>query len=155
MADLSKKEWEKYEKSEEAKVFKNIATVMHKGIQPGEVAEFYDKWADDNNQYEKVDICFCLLPILTINKYKCIIHMTNFVLRKLNISCIMFKISVLYNTLQHDSPCYVLLTCGKHVHDRIISLRGQVWVDKTILSLQLFIEVPVPSHGSERSCICV
>ena len=53
MADLSKKEWEKYEKLEEANVFKNIATVMHKGIQPVEVAEFYDKWADDNNQYEK------------------------------------------------------------------------------------------------------
>jgi hypothetical protein len=60
MADLSKKEWEKYEKLEEANVFKNIATVMHKGIQPVEVAEFYDKWADDNNQYEKVNQWFLL-----------------------------------------------------------------------------------------------
>ena len=124
MADLSKKEWEKYEKSEEAKVFKNIATVMHKGIQPVEVAEFYDKWADDNNQYEKVDICFCLLPISTINKYY---TYDKFCVTKIKyIICIMFRISVLYNTLQHDFLGYVLLTCGKHVNDRIISLRGQV-----------------------------
>ena len=54
MADLSKKEWENYEKPEHAKVYKNIATVMHKGIQPEEVADFYTKWAD-GFEYDKVN----------------------------------------------------------------------------------------------------
>jgi len=42
---------------------------------------------------------------------------------------------------------------GKHMHDRIIPLRGEIWVYKASLTLPLFIEVPVTS--SERSCICV
>lgn len=53
MADLSKKEWEKYERPEHSHVYKQIATVMHKGIKPEEVAQFYDKWAE-NRGYEKV-----------------------------------------------------------------------------------------------------
>ena len=44
-----------------------------------------------------------------------------------------------------DSHFYVragiLLTCGKHLHDRIISLREEVWADKTSLTLPLSIEV--------------
>ena len=50
-----------------------------------------------------------------------------------------------------------LLTCGKHMHDGIISLRGDVCAQKTSLTLPLFIEVSVPSQESERSCtsICV
>jgi hypothetical protein len=35
----------------------------------------------------------------------------------------------------------IVLTCGTHLHDRIISLRGG-WTHKTSLSLPLFIEVP-------------
>lgn len=52
MADLTTNEWEKYEKPEQAHVYKQIATVMHKGIKPEEVADFYSKWADEL-EYEK------------------------------------------------------------------------------------------------------
>jgi hypothetical protein len=48
----------------------------------------------------------------------------------------------------------ILLTCGKHLHDRIISPRGDVWDHKISLTLPLFIEVPVPIQENERSCIC-
>jgi len=37
----------------------------------------------------------------------------------------------------------------------IISLPGEVWAHKTCLTLSLFIEVPVLSQESERSCMCV
>ena len=53
MADLSKREWENYGDPAHSKVYKNIATVMHKGITPGEVAEFYSEWAN-GDEYEKV-----------------------------------------------------------------------------------------------------
>jgi len=36
-----------------------------------------------------------------------------------------------------------------------MSLRGEVWSHKTILTPSLYIEVPVPSQESELSCICV
>jgi hypothetical protein len=49
----------------------------------------------------------------------------------------------------------ILITCGKHLHDYIISLRGQVWAQKTSLTPPLLIEVPVPRQESEQSCICV
>ncbi|XP_060585644.1 methyltransferase-like protein 27 [Ruditapes philippinarum] len=49
--DLSAKEWEKYGKPEHSHVYKQIATVMHKGIKPEEVAKFYDTWAD-GREYE-------------------------------------------------------------------------------------------------------
>ena len=39
--------------------------------------------------------------------------------------------------------------------DRITSLRGEVWTNKANLALPRFIEVPVPSKESERTCICV
>ena len=43
----------------------------------------------------------------------------------------------------------ILITCGKHLHDYIISLRGQVWAQKTSLTPPLLIEVPVPRQESE------
>jgi len=44
----------------------------------------------------------------------------------------------------------ILLTGGKHLHDCIISLRGEAWVHITSLTLPLcFIEVSVPSQESE------
>jgi hypothetical protein len=49
----------------------------------------------------------------------------------------------------------LLLTCRKHLHNHITSLRGEVWAHKASLTLPLFIEVPVPSQESERSCIWV
>ena len=42
---------------------------------------------------------------------------------------------------------------GKHLHDRIISLRDDMLVHKTSLTISLFIEVTVPSQKSGRSCI--
>ena len=42
-----------------------------------------------------------------------------------------------------------------HMHDRIISLRGDVWAYETSLTPSLFIEVSVPSPVSEWSYICV
>ena len=41
------------------------------------------------------------------------------------------------------------------MHDRIISLREEVWVHKTNLIPPLFIEVPVSIKESERLCACV
>ena len=41
------------------------------------------------------------------------------------------------------------------IHDRVISLRGELWAHKTSLTPPLFIEVSVPSQESERSCIFV
>ena len=50
----------------------------------------------------------------------------------------------------------ILLTCGEHWHDGIISLKGEVWVHKTSLMASLFvIEVPILCHESGRSCRCV
>ena len=44
----------------------------------------------------------------------------------------------------------ILLTGGKHLHDCIISLRGEAWVYITSLTLPLcFIKVSVPSQESE------
>ena len=48
-----------------------------------------------------------------------------------------------------------MLLCEKHLHDPIISIRGEGWIYKTSLTPPLFIEVPVPSQESERSCICL
>jgi hypothetical protein len=44
------------------------------------------------------------------------------------------------------------LACGKHLHDRIISLKGEVCANKTSLTPPLCIEVSVPSQECERSC---
>jgi len=49
----------------------------------------------------------------------------------------------------------ILLTCVKHLQDRIISLRGDVWVHKTSLTPPFVLEVPVPRQESEKSCLCV
>ena len=49
----------------------------------------------------------------------------------------------------------ILLICGKHFHDCIISLRWEVFVHKTSLTLPLFIEVSLPSQENEQSCIFV
>ena len=49
----------------------------------------------------------------------------------------------------------ILLTYKKHLHDRIISLRGEIWVREISLTPPPFIELPVPIKDSERSCTCV
>ena len=47
----------------------------------------------------------------------------------------------------------ISLTCGKHLHNRIICLRGLV--HKTSLILPLSIEVSVAIQESGSSCMCV
>ena len=49
----------------------------------------------------------------------------------------------------------ILLTRGKHVHDRIMSLRVETWAHRTSLTPPLFIELPVPNQESERLCACM
>ena len=69
--------------------------------------------------------------------------------------------SRIFLTLQWLKPYYTRIitgwsfTCGKHLHDIVISLRWEVWAHKTSLTPLLFIEVPVPRPEFGRSCICV
>ena len=49
----------------------------------------------------------------------------------------------------------ILLKCGDHLHNCIISPRGGAWVNKSSMTPPFVTEVPVPSRKSVRSCICV
>ena len=65
---------------------------------------------------------------------------------KINIQCIMHVVrdhSFLCGSAVRLVVCgvSVLLTCGKHLHGHIISLRAEVRVQKTGLIPTLFIEV--------------
>ena len=62
---------------------------------------------------------------------------------------------MLYNVNNKNVEVYNLLACANHLHDRIISLNGEVCVHKTRLTPPLFIEVSIPSQEREWSCICV
>lgn len=48
--------------------------------------------------------------------------------------------------MTNETPAMVatLLECGKHLHDRTISLRVEVWAYKISSTLPLFTEVPLP-----------
>jgi hypothetical protein len=48
----------------------------------------------------------------------------------------------------------ILLTCGKHLHDHIILLRGDLWSHKTSLTPPCCIEVPVQSQESVQWYSC-
>jgi hypothetical protein len=50
--------------------------------------------------------------------------------RRINILWIMFKIIVFW-IFNAAHPVGILLTCGKHLHDCIISIRREVWVHNT------------------------
>ena len=55
----------------------------------------------------------------------------------------------LYKECQNTKSEGVLLrlnTSGKHLHDRIISLRVRLWVHNNRLTWLLVIEMPVPSQ---------
>ena len=52
-------------------------------------------------------------------------------------------------------PLLLVCTSVKHVHDRIISLRREVWYYTCMLTPPLFIEMPVSRQESERACISV
>ena len=63
----------------------------------------------------------------------------------------------LYNNLftQLYARVGILLTHGKHLYERIISLREEVCSHKTSLPPALFNKVHISNQESERSCICV
>jgi len=65
------------------------------------------------------------------------------------------KIKMEVHEYSNKTPDYILLTRGKHLHDRIISLRGEVWVYKTSLTPSLFIKVSEPIQERKRWCIYV
>ena len=44
------------------------------------------------------------------------------------------------------SRIFIFVTRGKHLHDRIILLRVEDWVNETSFIPYTFIEVPVPSQ---------
>ena len=49
-----------------------------------------------------------------------------------------------------------LFTCGKYLHDRIISLWWEAWDHKTsFIPPYFFIALHAPSQKREQSCICV
>ena len=81
--------------------------------------------------------------------------MTTYVSRRMH----MFKIIAFFMRTpfaQVYTRGDILFKCKKYLqHDRIIPLRGEVWDHQASLPPPLFIEVPVPSPESERSCICV
>ena len=72
----------------------------------------------------------------------------------LNICNVNIEIVYSYCSSSHIFVFSILNICS-NLHDRIMSLRRKVWVDKTSLTPPLFIEVPVPSQESDSSCICV
>lgn len=55
----------------------------------------------------------------------------------------------------NDLCAVMLILCGEHLHESIISLRGVVWNHKTSLSPPHFIEVPVPVPTQESEWPCV
>ena len=84
------------------------------------------------------------------------IHMTTTVSRRLNTLCIMFKIRAFFISVLFALKCACILRpCGKHLHDRSISLRQEARIHKTSLRPLLFIEMHVPNQGSEWSWITV
>ena len=70
--------------------------------------------------------------------------------------CSVQDYSGFYSNVVHPVICEdILLTCRKHLYDRIIPLNEEVWAHKTRLTPPLFIELPVPNHESQRLCICM
>jgi hypothetical protein len=65
------------------------------------------------------------------------------------------KVLTFYLWCHLDIRVCMLLICGNHMQDRIISLRGEVGVHKTRLAPPLFIEAPVPNQESYQSCMCL
>jgi len=58
---------------------------------------------------------------------------------------------LLYNNAVRSviSEGWHLITCGKHLYDRIVLLRGKFWANETRFIPPLFIEVSVPTQESE------
>ena len=85
-------------------------------------------WTDMCSRYRVIHILMLYISD--------IIHMTISVTRRLNISCIMlFKITLFARLYVRVG---ILLIWDMHLHDRIISLRGEVWVHETSLASATF-----------------
>jgi len=72
-----------------------------------------------------------------------IIHMTMFVSRRLNISCIMFKITAYFIITLYTRPCVkvgILFMCRKYLHGRIIYLEEKFDISKCYPSVLLGIK---------------
>ena len=70
---------------------------------------------------------------------------------------LVFKITAFFILTLCSRLCMrvgILITCWKHLHDCIISLRED-WAHATIVAPPLFIEVSVQSQESQLSWICV
>jgi len=66
----------------------------------------------------------------------------------------MFKLRALFIATVFTQLCVrvdIFFTCGKQFHDRFMDY----WENKTNSTPPLFIAVPVSSHDSERSWVCV
>ena len=86
-------------------------------------------------------------------KTSALFNKTTSVLRRLNILCIIFKIIAIFLIELFTRLAFYLR--GKNLHSHIISLREEVWAHITCIASPLFIDVHIPSHGSERSSMCV
>jgi hypothetical protein len=70
----------------------------------------------------------------------------------------MFKINISNNVQDHvlhinavqTIRVGILLASGKHLHDGIISIRGEVWANQISLTLPLVIEVHVQSRQRQE-----
>ena len=65
-------------------------------------------------------------------------HITTSESQRLNILCKNVQdYSILYNNAAHRLICecwHYIRTSGKHLHDSLISLRGEIWAHKTSLT---------------------
>ena len=69
----------------------------------------------------------------------------------------MIKIRAIFQTTRFtrlNARVGILLTCGKHLHDLIALVRGEVQAHITTLIPTYFIEVHVAIREIQRPCIC-
>jgi hypothetical protein len=53
---------------------------------------------------------------------------------------------IFYNNVAHAVRLNIFLTCGKHLHDGIISLSGKIWTHKTSLASPIFFKMSFPNR---------
>lgn len=69
-------------------------------------------------------------------------------------SCLNCRVTLKTEDMYFLLRVCFLLPCGKHLYDRIIALRGEVWNHKASLILPLFGEVRAPCLEGKKSSIC-
>ena len=78
--------------------------------------------------------------------------------RRLNISCIMFKIIAFFMITMFSVRVSILLTSRKLLFDCVISLRGNVWANKTSLTCPFLLKYlfqPQKVRGDVYVCVRV